>query len=927
MTPQRGAGTVGRTATLAAKLHPPLQRQRLVERRRLISRLEKGLGGRFCLLKTPAGYGKTTLLAQFWQRLEASGRRLAWLTLDENDQDPFQFLAGLTDALRHAGIPLTSLAHEANRVTHQVKPRLALQSTLREIESCGDRIVLFLDDYHQIESPENDALIHTLLTLQPANLYLVLATRTKPGFPISKSRVTGEAQELTETDLKFDRRDLDAFMGDVLDSDQISTLSERTEGWPVALQLVRLWIRDGTDAEALLRSISGTVDEIAGYLAEQVFLDLPVPLQNFLVETSILDRINGELADAVCGRDGGWQVLDHLDRMSAFIFPLGRDRSWFRPHQLFADFLRNQLKRRGGAAAQELHGRASLWFEAHGDLIEAVQHARKADDLARAVRLAETAGGVRFPLFEGLPAFKRLLHNIPKEAILRQPRLRAAEALMLMKDGKLAEGQRAIAEVKAGLSNGDFAVEPEDMGAVERDILIADALATGYCDDEVTQAMIGKMEALTATVAQSDHWFRGFLNNLLCVLHFRRGNLVSARVAAQAGLNYYREAGAIYGMIFMYLHGGMLALTRGGLDEAIADYRAALALCERHMISDTELRALAEIFLAEAFYERGQADEASELIFHALPIAEEAEGWVEVFVAGYRTASALAFGRGGMRAAAKILDQGVTVARARGLERLESYLLVRRLQYLIQDGQIEEAARLTGEAGLSPDGAHFANRRLFGWREKEDAQLILARLALAEDRPERAGGLLDDLEAACAKNDQSRRLVSILVLHALKRQATGDMDGAAAALKRALALSMEEGFRQVFVDEGPPVEDLLKSLVTHVGVSGMPQDMLDWVAEILVTMGEAGAAKPKSLVAEIFTEREQEILAQLKLGGSNKVIARRLDITDNAVKFHLKNIYRKLGVNGRKLALAVAEKRGLIAESVGQPGPASQSYP
>ncbi|MGO8855138.1 MAG: LuxR C-terminal-related transcriptional regulator [Steroidobacteraceae bacterium] len=905
-------GNTGKSGGVpSSKFQPPHYRVRLLERRALRERLDQALSLRLTLLSTPAGYGKTTLLAGWWASVEPSVRRV-WVSLDGEDQEPSQFLIGLAESLSFAGLAVEPLSSDLRFGRLHVTPEVALRLILQAIEASRQETLIVLDDYHHTESRENDALLHTLLRIQPGNLHLAIAMRSRPGFPVSQLRLEGQLLEITQNDLRFSEAEMRCLLDNELTPMEADVIQAKTEGWPAAVQLARLWLQQGRSVEDLLQSFLGSVDDVAAYLAEQVFSGLPRRMRDFLIDTSILDRLNADLANATCDCHDACGILADLDRLNALIFPMCLDRTWYRHHQLFAEFLSAQLQQQSRVHVEMLHRRASAWYERHDRYVEAVQHLLKAGDVNLAVTLVERAGGARVPLFGGLAALKRLMQGIPPDIINQRLRLRAAKALMHLKEGDLKAGFRIIADVQEQYRQGDFVVAPEDRPYIERDLLLVDTCLIVYQDRQFGPETVAAMEALIAASIPEDVWFRGFLNNILCVLHHRLGNFMSGHAAAQLGLSQYRAAQNIYGVIFMHLHRSMFLLSRGSIGEVIALLTDAQGMCARYSPIDEPLQALLAIFLAEARYERGEFEAAGELIFEALPAVESAESWLEIFVSGYRTACELTFQRSGAAAAAKVLDRGEQIALERGLPRLSASLLAQRLTLLLYAGDTDGARALQAASRFSVAGGHLPDVNLVSWRERIDATLVLARMELDEGDPKAAFQLLANAEVACRDAELIVRLVTVLILQSIAWLELGDGDQMAERMRQALFHSANEGLKRCFIIEGPRAEELLKEFLSHVGVSGLTKATLDWVAEILVQFEGTRQTRQRTLVATLFTDRERQILQELGRADSNKAIARRLDISDNAIKFHLKNIFRKLGVNNRRLALSMAQKRGLI---------------
>lgn len=892
---------------LAAKLTPPRQMVALVERPELAP-VAAGLAGRaLTLVRTPAGYGKTTLLTQWWDGLPGADLHRCWVTLEPEDREPLAFLSGITAALRRSGLEVGEVAANAQRTMRDLPPNFVLRLLLRDIEAAGRPVLLMLDDYHLVESSDNDALMGFLLRNRPDHLHLVVAMRSRPGFPVSALRLAGTLAEVTEAALRFTAAQVQHYFAGRLGADDIAHLIDRTEGWPVAVQLARLWLDQQGDVAQWVRGFTGSRDEMAAYIAEQVVSGLPDHLRDFLAATSILERVNGDLADAVCGTADGWSLLEELARRNSLIFPLDREGLWFRYHQLLREFLAGWLRRHRGRDLPALHGAASRWYEGRGQLVDAVRHAALADDMDRVVALIGSNDCMLVLLSRGAHVVDAILSHVPASVAAREPRIQVAQALRAAKRGQLAEARALSDAIRAH----HRAAAPDRPDPVEADLLVMEGLLSAYQDIPLSQERLEALEQVGARLNSGDY-YQGFVNNILCIMHYRQGEVAFAAATAATADRLFGKVNSVYGRIFIAIHQGFFHIERLRLEAAAEALDRAQSLANADIPDDRRLHAIIQVFRAALFHERGDREPGDELILEGLRGVEEGEGWVEVFAIGYRTAAGLAFARAGLAPALAILDRGESVARDRALPRLSALLLGMRIDLLRRAGQVAVARALVDETGFSVDGAHCARPGPFQRLEAVEAGLTLAALLLAEGRPEVALDLLAPLAAPARAGGLDRGIARMQLLRALALAALGRLPEAVPDLRQLLSLTREEGARQLFVDQGAPVVALLRQLVAQVGAAGLARANLDWIADLLVALGDHDGAGDRGLPALLLTPREREILRALADGGSNKVIARRLDMTDNAVKFHMKNIFRKLGANDRKLALAIAERQGLL---------------
>ena len=425
------------TPILATKLYVPPPRPRVVLRPRLIERLNESLHRKLTLISAPAGFGKTTLLSGWVAGCE---RPAAWLSLDEGDNDPIRFLSYLVAALQTIARDIGEGVLGAVQSPHPPPTETILTALLNEIISIEDDFVLVLDDYHVIDARPVDDTLAFLLDHLPPQMHLIIATREDPHLPLSRLRVRGQMSELRAADLRFAASEagefLEGVMGLNLSAEDIATLGDRTEGWIAGLQLAALSMRGREDVTGFIRAFAGDNRYIVDYLVEEVLQRQPESIRGFLLQTSILDRLNGPLCDAVTGQQEGNARLEALERGNFFVVPLDDKRQWYRYHHLFAEVLFAHLMQEQPAQIPTLHRRASEWYQHNGLAADAIRHALAAADFARAADLVEMA----------VPAMRRSrqeatllgwLKALPDELVHRRPVLSVAYAGTLQQGGEI----------------------------------------------------------------------------------------------------------------------------------------------------------------------------------------------------------------------------------------------------------------------------------------------------------------------------------------------------------------------------------------------------------------------------------------------------------------------------------------------------------
>ncbi len=447
---------------LATKLYIPPPRPQLVPRPRLVERLNAGLRRKLTLLSAPVGYGKTTTLSEW---IPHSVRCVAWVSLDDGDNDPVRFWAHFIAALQMLDEEIGRNTLALMRTPLLPPMEAILTSLLNEIAAFPDDFALVLDDYHMIDAKPIDEALTYLLEHLPPHMHLVIATREDPNLPLARYRARDQLTELRAADLRFTAFESADFLNQTMSLDlskeDIATLESRTEGWIAGLQLAALSMRGREDAPGFIRAFAGINQYIVDYLVEEVLQRQPEPVRSFLLQTSILDWLSGPLCDAVTGQEGGRAMLEALERGNLFVSPLDDQRHWFRYHRLFADVLRAHLMEEQPDRVPGLHLRASEWYEHSGQEIKAFQHAAAAQDIERAEQLIEGEG---MPLqFRGAGAPVRAwLESLPRIVLDARPSLWVTYASTLLFGGQHTAVEPKLQAAEAALAASLQGAEPDD---------------------------------------------------------------------------------------------------------------------------------------------------------------------------------------------------------------------------------------------------------------------------------------------------------------------------------------------------------------------------------------------------------------------------------------------------------------------------------
>ena len=886
------------------RFSPPQQHVQLIQRPALAEALEEGLHQRLILLQAPAGYGKSTLLAQWRDRLVVQGVRVVWLSLDEDCAIAAEFLAAIILAAEFAGIEVGALGAAIRPSSEVDDLRFALNALLVELDRSQNPIVFILDDYHFAQNNELDALLDVFVRRMPKGVHLVLASRSRPGLALPRLRAQGQICELGAEELRFSLDEAVDLLRPSLREDEVVDLAARLEGWPIALQLAAAWARNHGGGAGLLQSFSGSADDMGDYLATQVFAQLPEPLQTFLLETSIFDRFNSQAADAVRGaRDSAW-LMEELRRFNVLLIPMDEARTWWRHHHLVSDFLASRRGPLGTERLKRLHERASAWFESQGSLLEAVRHAREAEDRPRMVGLIEGAGCVRLCLEGGTSRIRALFALLTPAEIDASARLRLVESISLFQSGKLPAGERQLEHVIRMAE--DPSLREDD--AFRSDLLVVEGMRAGYCDAVLSAANQEALEIMCARNLDTDPWFGGLLNNIGCYLDLRRGEIESARLCGQKALGYFRAALSPYGCVFMHIHLSLVAVAQEHLSEASNHLQAGEEIVLDHFGGNVSLLTIIRTLMAQIAYARNNVAQAGELLAETLATISTSEGWSELYASGYGTSALLWLARGDVEAAEATLAAASELVRAKALPQTNLFVMACRANLLGRTGRASEARAVLTEVELGLGTNHGAN-----WMERDEYALAKARLDITQGLPDLALHGLEGVLHDARRQGRTRSELRAETLRLLALTALGQDEAAAGILLEVVERLRGEGERRMLIDEGPVMAERLRDLVRRSGAIVISPPTLDYIADLLTGFGELTRGGEKARLLATLTPRERQILGELARGGSNKVVARAVSLNENAVKFHLKNVFRKLGVANRGMAVRVAEKLDLVS--------------
>jgi len=900
---------------LSTKYHRPTVPANCIPRPHLVRRLSEGLDAdrQLTLLSAPPGFGKTTCISAWIDRLDLP---VAWLSLDPSDDDPVRFFSYFIAALQQVNDQIGGEIESVLSTGAPIAPESIATVIINDIQKLEGKVLFALDDFHVLQEPVILQFIERIIANQPRQLHIILITREDPALPLARLRASNKMTEIRAIDLRFTNSETGQFLQDVIDlpisRKDIEILEDRTEGWVAGLQLAGLSMRGRNDISSYIASFSGSHRHVINYLTEEVFNHQPEEIQSFLLQTSILNRLNGDLCDMVTQRADSSILLEHLLNSNLFLVPLDDEQRWYRYHHLFADLLRTLLRRvRTGKDIENLHQRASQWFAGQGMVFEAVEHAFAAQDYRQAVHLIElhaldivSQGYVK--------TVERWFRALPPEWQSRTQRMNIAlaETYLLRSNYKMAHHYltQSEASVFAPVSAIKAVAEPtppeaqslraewlalranlyniegqaaESLAAARRALEIAppdDAYTQGLAymamggayriTDEYPNLVEAYQKAIHSSSRSGNSLSRILSATALVLVALKHGKL---RYAEQIASSTARQADAsgspppVAGPIFGTL--GIVYHEWNRLAEARGLYQRALQMNQF-------------------------SGHNSGMIFTHLVLArlEESEGDI---AAAARE----------MQQALDLLPQGITAW-------LKPEVTLQQVRIGLAQGHLHEVEAVLNALGIDWRGPVLKELELYflaylHWmREKGRLKELSQEVKIAD--------------ALVERSIQGERITIALQALLLRAQMHAQLNERSRALEDvslALKLAESEGFIRTFVDAGPEIALLLKENLAHGQRREQP---VAYTRQLLAAFsGNGRNSKDQGMIAqppliEALTEREMDVLRLIKDGLEYKEIAERLVISLNTVRFYVKEIYSKLQVNNRSRAVETARELGLL---------------
>ncbi len=889
---------------LNTKLNIPPIRPSHVQRNDLIQKLNKLREYKLALIVASAGYGKTALISEW---IVQSSMRAVWFSIDAGDNDPVRFWDYVIAAIQTVS---PTIGEQTLTLLHEPQPlpiETILSSLINELSALPDLLTLVLDDYHVIESSSIHDGLAFLVEHMPSQIRLIMTTRTDPPLPLARMRVRSQLLELRSADLRFSQQQIAAFFTDVmglkLTTDEVTALDTRVEGWIAGLQLAGLALQGKTDIAGFITSFAGDHHYVLDYLGDEILDRQQEAMQQFLLQTSILERLNADLCDTVTATAEGRNVLEHLERHHFFVVALDDKRQWYRYHRLFADFLHHRLKLKYPNHVKELHQRASHWFEQNGLQSEAIGHALAAQDYERAAELVQSMAE--------LLIWRRAEHNtllgwlttLPDNILQKCPRLYLYHAWVLYLTNQISEAEQCIHDAENALDHINTT-----------DPLIAGMLAAIHSTltgikHQFPETLMLSRQALEQLPEETVSWRCMAAINLGVTCAYI-GEVQEAVAVLSYAMELSQEIGSSFAMLSAFWHLSSLQIAQLNLHAAETTCQQLEQAAQMPGLQRFPINGYITLLLGEINMERNDMEAAERYLLESAGQMNP-ESFPTTLLRGYVALSRLKTLHEDTEGAEHYWQLAEQIGRMGKLQGRSTLLSVSQARRWLEQGNLDAVESWVAENHLGIDDEYSYHR--------EDYYLVLARFFIAKGTTvDKALYLLDRMIKRAEASQRTGSLIRALILQAIAFHTGSKSQEAVESLARALNLAEREQLVHIFIDERQPMALLLEKALGMLrkGQLALPISS-EYPTRLLAAMGKRDLSPTPTRrtighLADDLSERELEVLRLLADGLESNEIAERLVIAVDTARKHIKNIYSKLDVHSRWEAIKHAEEYHLL---------------
>ncbi|MFC7050999.1 LuxR C-terminal-related transcriptional regulator [Emcibacter nanhaiensis] len=903
---------------IRTKLTPPVsQKRKLVRRHRLSPLLSTSDIPRLIIVTAPAGYGKTSLMYQWFSACRERDTRVGWLSADSQDNNAPRFLRHLIACLKNNEEKFGDGAMRYLDAARHPDIKHPAGQLINELAEDDRDAFLFIDDYHLIENREVDGFLDYLLKLAPPNLHLIISSRLVPDLSLPELRLSGELLELDARNLQFDKSETFSFLDLInsrkLSSSEVELLHERSEGWVAGLQLAAAALANNDGKEELGVAFNGTLRDIADYLAKAVLQNQNDDVRDFLLRTSLLERFNADLCTFVTGNADSQNIIEWLEQSHLFVVPLDENRTWYRYHHLFQDFLQATLKRGLPSEIVALYRRAASWFMEHGLGAEAVDYALLTGDIQQAAAMAERHAASQI-LAGYLPETARWLLQLPDVLKQKNPMLLSQVTLCLWHIFQQEEASQLLSHFEHHLDSFGGALEDHRLKELRNEVRLHRG-GIAVCASHAPENVLDFLDQVDFSLLSG--FMKAVYYNIRGIALGENNRFSEALECFRKAARIHRTTGSPLGVACSYYLEALMHLECGNLNniqdmlhqikkETVFNSQAA------NYINPSMLESIEGIL----HYERGDSGKARELLEANLELTKEV-GHLKMVSLARTTYARILNRQGDLPGAHKELEQLAEILRRNEPGSYRAIILAdyERIKLALLNNNPAQAQYIADKYDLALDGPppELANH----WDRLSCLKaLAWCRAQLVRNAPEKAHDLLRRISLFAREVGRTWRYLEARLLEAVALDMLGRDFEAADILKPILQIASTDKMVNVIRDEGSRVADLIRKLQEQNELIGIDPAFL---ARILADTSPGPQAVPDgedSLEAALrpsdFSEKERIILEQVALGKSNAMIAKRLDLTAHAIKWHLGNIFNKLQVRNRAAAVSAAKAIRLI---------------
>ena len=899
------------------KFEPPHLNQNVVNRTSLYSGVSNFPDEHLTLVVAPAGYGKTTLLVQWYYSLKTTGIRAGWLSLDENEDDAVEFTRHLLFAALEGGVPFGELTPMMQTGAQNLTPRSGAATLLSKIKLFQRPFVLFIDDYHKVKSAECLDVLSYLIDWAPDNFRLVTATRIRPALDLASLKLENKLSIIDTDDLRFSLHDCIQFLGNDFAESDMQSLVLQTEGWPVALRLLQT--SKNISGNAGVETIIGPKIDLTFYLEEQIFSRLDDIEQDFLMMTSLPNRFNGEIANVLMQRTDGWEILDRLEQRSLLIVPLDSRRRWFRYHDLFREFLKDRLRRKKGEKVESLHTLMADWLVQKGYYADALSHCLENHNYTFAAEVLEKAGGWRVGLRGGMSILHKA-KQIPEDVIKDYPLARLALIYHHMQTSNVRLARKHYELLRADTDNFRTQGGQELGAAIRNDCRIVECAIRLYEDIVIRSDFVEKINQELDRQQEVDPLIRTLIDKNFAMFAYYDGGKYEQCI--KIGTEAIREFGkqeALYALNYVNLYVGLAYTHLGQFHDAKNYFRHAIDYASKFFPFDYHILA-GQLFLGLIDLENNYLNKSLhtfESVVRQLP--RDIDGWIPCYEVGFCGLANTFAAIGDKDQALETIDDAQNFSESSRFHRLWMTLEILRADLAVQFGDIDGAEGILDSKRARQLLEGRTESPHYSLRAHEHAIIVKARLLFAGAEYESVADQLAQIDALTEGNARPWIEIKAHVLRGAAALALGDTDEAFAALDRSLELAEKAELIKSLLDETPLIRKQCSSGAGGASEKSFAKFLgaLDkferrYSSRKTSAFGEQQAsAFSSSEIIEKLAPRERDVLDMLVLGMSNKEIARNLSLAESTIKSYRKTLYKKLQVVRRSQVIEKARELGL----------------